>query len=963
MNLKGTFFLFLTAMAQLTSNPSNYETIEDKMVLKIENPSFEGRKSVKIRLKNGLQAYLISDPKIEQSAAALAVEVGSWQDPKEYPGMAHFLEHMLFMGTATYPKEFEYMQFISDNGGKVNAFTASDRTVYMFSINNDAFQGALDRFAHFFIDPLFLPSCIERELLAVDQEHSKNLEHDGWRQYMIFKEIGNPNHPNSRFSTGNAETLKGIPQEAMKQWYYQNYQANKMHLVILSALPLEELIQTTLQDFSAVANDGKRLGNTSFPAITSDGQKGKMVYVKPIKDLKLLSLSWEIPASLSNDIDVKAGDLIAYTLQMGNQTGLLNLLKRKQLAEKISVGEEQFGKNNKLFNIDIELTEKGIKNVDEVITYCFEALARLKKTGIPKYIFDEVKKIEEIKYQYQSRLDAFDFVQDTARQLMDEPLETFPVKSKIPQKYDQKFIAAYLHSLTPETCTFFVLADPSKTNVLPNAKEKWMGAEYAMKPIQQKQLLAWADASINPNITLPSPNPYIPNSLQLIHQVASDQPVQPILLQENSTAKIYYADDQVYLIPEIAHYFRIKSPLLDGTSRSKVLTDFYLKTIYDLLFPTLSAANAAGLKVQFRQSNLDFTINIAGYSDKSSKFTEELFGELIKIQPTREQFEIYKQSLAAHYENSKRELPFLQSIELLNNAIFNCNPTSQEKLNALATISYDDYTSFFQKFFKKCYFEGFIYGNISQQEAEKLWTSIREKVKNESYSSAERLKRKILILSEEYGPYMLVNSTPMKGNAALLLIEQGDYSFEKRAAQQVLGKVLKDDFFDTLRTKQQTAYIAKAWDAEEERQLLQYFVVQSSTHKPDDLIARFELFLENFLKQFSTKVPLERFENVRKMAINSLQMPPENITLKGAQLFTLGFDFDGDFQWIEKRIAALQNLSYEDARLAANQFFSRSNTRRLASLVEGLSSKEHDFRYEVVTKDDLQHQGTFVAWE
>ena len=209
------YFPYLLAHAELTKE-SAYRVVSDKNKLPILTPALAERKIEKLVLNNGLQVYLISDPGADQSAAGVAVECGAWNDPKEYPGMAHFLEHMLFMGTATYPKEFEYMQFIFDHGGKVNAYTASDRTVYMFSINNDDFSAAFDRFSHFFLDPLLSTSCINRELHAVDQEHSKNIEHDGWRQYMIFKETGNPNHPNSAFSTGNAKTLSGIPQEALK---------------------------------------------------------------------------------------------------------------------------------------------------------------------------------------------------------------------------------------------------------------------------------------------------------------------------------------------------------------------------------------------------------------------------------------------------------------------------------------------------------------------------------------------------------------------------------------------------------------------------------------------------------------------------------------------------------------------------------------------------------------------------
>jgi insulysin len=135
----------LLAGTSLFSAPT-YERIEDKNTLNILTPALKERKTAKIRLSNGLEAFLVSDPGVHQSASALAVEAGSWQDPKEYPGMAHFLEHMLFMGTAAYPKENEYMQYISDNGGTPNAYTASDRTVYIFSINNDAFKELLIAF-------------------------------------------------------------------------------------------------------------------------------------------------------------------------------------------------------------------------------------------------------------------------------------------------------------------------------------------------------------------------------------------------------------------------------------------------------------------------------------------------------------------------------------------------------------------------------------------------------------------------------------------------------------------------------------------------------------------------------------------------------------------------------------------------------------------------------------------------
>ncbi|NGX37701.1 MAG: Protease 3, partial [Chlamydiae bacterium] len=432
--MKKIFLLLMSAASLCADFSTAFEKVDDRAELEILSPTLAERKTAKLRLSNGLEAYLISDPGVEQSAAALAVEAGSWNDSLEYPGIAHFLEHMLFMGTKAYPKEDEFMPYCKENGGKVNAYTASDRTLFMFSVNNSAFEGALDRFSHFFIDPLFLTSSIERELHAVDQEHAKNIENDGWRQYMIFKETGNSNHPNAKFSTGNADTLRGIPQDAMQKWYKDHYSADKMHLVILSPLPLDELIRLTTEDFSAVTENvtpHEFINET----MTSDKQRGQMIYVKPIKDLKILSLTWELPPQLAEDNEVKAGELLAYILKSGSKNSLLGLLKRQHLATAISVSEDAFSKKNKLFSINVELSDKGIEQIDQVISYCFESLARLKKTGVPRYIFNEVQSIAELKYQYQSRTEAFELVMETGHTLVDEELETFTNKTLIPTKY------------------------------------------------------------------------------------------------------------------------------------------------------------------------------------------------------------------------------------------------------------------------------------------------------------------------------------------------------------------------------------------------------------------------------------------------------------------------------------------------------------------------------------------------
>ena len=95
-------------------------------------------------LANGLKCLLISDPDAELGSVCILNPKGSFYDPPNYQGMAHFMEHMLFLGSSKYPAERHYREFINNNGGKCNAWTFWNFTYYHFDIVMDKFEEALD---------------------------------------------------------------------------------------------------------------------------------------------------------------------------------------------------------------------------------------------------------------------------------------------------------------------------------------------------------------------------------------------------------------------------------------------------------------------------------------------------------------------------------------------------------------------------------------------------------------------------------------------------------------------------------------------------------------------------------------------------------------------------------------------------------------------------------------------------
>ncbi len=95
-------------------------------------------------------------------------------------------------GTEKYPDEAEYNQYLNQHGGMSNAYTSMENTNYYFDVQQEHFPGALDRFAQFFIKPLFTKDATDRELNAIESENSKNLQNDMWRSFQLEKSLSSP---------------------------------------------------------------------------------------------------------------------------------------------------------------------------------------------------------------------------------------------------------------------------------------------------------------------------------------------------------------------------------------------------------------------------------------------------------------------------------------------------------------------------------------------------------------------------------------------------------------------------------------------------------------------------------------------------------------------------------------------------------------------------------------------------
>ena len=103
-------------------------------VFAVESSALDPRAHRALILGNGLRVLLTSYPNAGKGAASMNVQVGYMTDPSDLPGLAHFCEHMLFLGTKRFPSEGDFERLVAAGGGMNNAYTAAEETNYFFDV-------------------------------------------------------------------------------------------------------------------------------------------------------------------------------------------------------------------------------------------------------------------------------------------------------------------------------------------------------------------------------------------------------------------------------------------------------------------------------------------------------------------------------------------------------------------------------------------------------------------------------------------------------------------------------------------------------------------------------------------------------------------------------------------------------------------------------------------------------------
>ena len=385
------------------------------------------------------------------------------------------------MGTTKYPLENEYSSYLSKNSGVSNAFTLADRTVYYFTVSNEGFEGALDRFAQFFISPLFNEGSVEREINAIDNEFSKNINNDAWRlsqlkKYQMIKESFF-----NKFSTGNKQTLS-LPdiRDRLLVFYKKYYTSEIMNLCDYSKKPLDKLVKF-VEDLFLLVPRLENFQKPKYDEIMPYNETNLKYFYKilRIKNADELSLNWLLPFC----DNYYANPLLYLSFVFGHEgpNSLTASLYKDNLCNGLVSSFSNESNTYMNFSISISLTKKGLDNYREVILRTLKYIKIIQSKKINEQYYNDLKNITQLRFDYKNKLSPQDATTKYASLLMNYKPEDVLFAGDIFKEYNEHLIRKYLDLFTLDNLNIYFASNSFVTEC--ELTEKWYGIKYHKEKI------------------------------------------------------------------------------------------------------------------------------------------------------------------------------------------------------------------------------------------------------------------------------------------------------------------------------------------------------------------------------------------------------------------------------------------------------------------------------------------------
>uniref|UniRef100_A0A668VIZ8 Insulin-degrading enzyme n=1 Tax=Oreochromis aureus TaxID=47969 RepID=A0A668VIZ8_OREAU len=762
-----------------------------------------------LEFTNGLKAMLISDPTTDKSSAALDVHIGSLSDPPNISGLAHFCEHMLFLGTEKYPKENEYSQFLSEHAGFSNAFTSREHTNYYFDVSHEHLKGALDRFAQFFLCPLFDESCKDREVNAVDSEYEKNLKNDTWRLFQLEKATGNPKHPFSKFGTGNKMTLETRPSEEgidirqeLLKFHSTYYSSNLMGLCVLGRESLDELTAMVVKLFGEVEN--KNVPIPEFPEHPLQEEHLKKFYkVVPVKDIRKLYVTFPIP-DLRKYYKSKPGRYLGHLIGHEGPGSLFSELKSKGWVDTILGGHKEGARGFMFFNIKMDLTEEGLLHIEDIIFHMFQYIQKLRSEGPQEWVFNEYKDLKKVAFRFKDKERPRDCTSKIAGLLQYYPLEEVLSAEYFLEDFRPDLIEMVLDKLRPEHVRVIVVSKSFEGQT--DMTEEWYGTQYKQEAISEETIKKWANADLNGKFKLPMKNEFIPTNFE-IYPLEKESPSVPTLIKDTAMSKVWFKQDDKFFLPKACLNFEFFSPFAYVDPLHCNMAYLYLELLKDSLNEYAYAAELAGLNYDLQNTAYGMHLSVKGYSDKQHILLKKIIEKMATFEIDEKRFDIIKEAYMRSLNNFKAERPNYHAMYYLHVLMTEVVWTKDELREALDDVTLPRLKIFIPQLLSWLHIKALLHGNITKESALGMMQMVEDTLTEHAHTKPllpSQLIRYRQVQVPDGGWYVYQQKNEVHNDCGIDIYYQIDMqNTHDNMLLELFCQIISEPCYSTLRTKEQ----------------------------------------------------------------------------------------------------------------------------------------------------------------
>ena len=824
-----------------------------------------------------------------------------------------------------YPKENDYNQYLAAHSGYSNAFTASTSTNYFFEIaapsdssdadskeisskDNSAFYGALDRFAQFFIAPLFLEETLDRELKAVDSENKKNLQSDGWRLRQLNKSLSNPKHPFCHFSTGSYQTLHDDPlkrgvaiRDEFIKFYEKHYSANLMKLVILGRENLDTLESWAEELFTPIVNQDLPRNKWNEVEPYTDEELTTQIFAKPVFDMRSLDIYF--PYRDEEDFyESQPGGYLSHLIGHEGPGSILAYLKDKGWATELGAGQEPVSPGTAFFTISVRMTEEGLKQYRQIIKIVFQYIAMLKETPPQQWVVDELKIMSEVNFRFKQKRPASRTTSSlSGRMQTPYPRDRLLSGPSLIRKFNPEAIKEGLSYLRPDNFRITLVSQqyPGKWN----KKEKWYGTEYDYEKIPEDLLKDIEAAAKEPaasrpsDLHMPSTNKFIPERLDVERKEVSEPLKAPKLLRNDDGIRLWFKKDDRFWVPKANVHVALRSPVACISPRVAVMTELFCELIQDALVEYSYAAELAGLSYDLQSYSIGLNVSVHGYNDKMSVLLEKVMETVHKGEVRDDRFLIVKERLMRSFRNFDYQPPYSQ-VGTYSRWLSSEKGWINDQLQVdLPSVTAQDVRAFIPQLLSQLHIEVLAHGNLYKEDALKMTDLVEKMLKPSKLPPSQwRSKRTLIVPQGSNYIYGRTLQDPENVNHCIeyILYVGNDQDRAMRAKVLLLAQMTNEPCFDQLRTKEQLGYVVFSGPSVNNTWLGYRLLIQSE-RSPEYLEERIDAFLVQFQSELD-EMSEEEFQKHKKSLINkrleSLKYLNAETTRFWSHIMSERFDFE-----------------------------------------------------------------------